>query len=54
MGEGDSEPGFIALLFEEIPPNEMLTRARAFHEQMDELRTTRHFSAREVPRNLIE
>ena len=54
MGEGDSEPGFIALVFEEIPPNEMFTRARAFHEQMDERRTTRHFSAREVPRNLIE
>ena len=54
MGEGDSEPGFIALVFEEIPPNEMLTRAKAFHEQMDERRTTRHFSTREVPRNLIE
>ena len=54
MGEGDSEPGFIALVFEEIPPNEMFTRARAFHEQMDERRTTRHFSTREVPRNLIE
>ena len=54
MGEGDSEPGFIALIFEEIPPNEMFTRARAFHDQMDERRTTRHFSTREVPRNLIE
>ena len=54
MGEGDSEPGFIALVFEEIHPNEMLTRAKAFHEQMDERRTTRHFSTREVPRNLIE
>ena len=54
MGEGDSEPGFIALVFEEIPPNEMFTRARAFHEQMDERRTTRHFSSREVPRTLIE
>ena len=54
MGEGDSEPGFIALVFEEILPNEMLTRAKAFHEQMDERRTTRHFSTREVPRNLIE
>ena len=54
MGEGDSEPGFIALVFEEIPPNEMFARARAFHEQMDERRTTRHFSTREVPRNLIE
>ena len=54
MGEGDSEPGFIALVFEEIPSNEMFTRARAFHEQMDKRRTTRHFSASEVPRNLIE
>ena len=54
MGEGDSEPGFIALVFEEILPNEMLTRAKAFHQQMDERRTTRHFSTREVPRNLIE
>jgi nitroreductase len=32
----------------------MLSRAKAFHDQMDERRTTRHFSTRDVPRNLIE
>ena len=54
MGEGDSELGFISLIFEETPSNEMLARASAFYEQMDKRRTTRHFSTREVPRNLIE
>ena len=54
MGEGDEEPGFIQLEFEELPADEMLTRARDFYEQMDERRTTRHFSNREVPRELIE
>lgn len=54
MGEGDSELGFISLIFEEIPSSEMLAHAKAFHEQMDKRRTTRHFSTREVPRNLIE
>ena len=54
MGEGDEEPGFIALVFEEISPAKMLSSAKAFHEQMDERRTTRHFSTRAVPRELIE
>ena len=54
MGEGDEEPGFIQLEFEELPADEMLSRARDFYEQMDERRTTRHFSNREVPRELIE
>ena len=54
MGGGDDEHGFISLVFEEIPSNEMLTRARTFHEQMNRRRTTRHFSTREVPRELIE
>ena len=54
MGGGDDEHGFISLVFEEIPSNEMLARARAFHEQMDRRRTTRHFSTREVPRELID
>lgn len=54
MGEGDEEPGFIALVFDEISPAEMLSSAKAFHEQMDERRTTRHFSTRAVPRELIE
>ena len=54
MGEGDDEPGFIRLEFAELPPEEMLSRAQDFHQQMDERRTTRHFSTREVPRELIE
>ncbi len=54
MGEGDEEPGFIDLVFDELPADEMLSRARDFYEQMDTRRTTRHFSNREVPRELIE
>ena len=54
MGEGDTEPGFIALAFEEIPPADMLSRAKAFHEHMGERRTTRHFATRVVSRELIE
>ena len=54
MGEGDDEPGFIRLEFAELPPEEMLSRAQDFHEQMGGRRTTRHFSTREVPRELIE
>ncbi len=54
MGEGDEEPGFILLEFQELPADEMLSRAHAFHEQMDQRRTTRHFSDRAVPRELIE
>ncbi|MEC8998643.1 MAG: nitroreductase family protein [Candidatus Thermoplasmatota archaeon] len=54
MGEGDIEPGFVPLVFHEIPPGEMNERASAFHELLDGRRTTRHFSTREVPRDLIE
>ena len=54
MGEGDDEPGFIRLEFAELPPEEMLSRAQDFHQQMGGRRTTRHFSTREVPRELIE
>ena len=54
MGEGDDEPGFIRLEFAELPSEEMLSRAQDFHQQMGARRTTRHFSTREVPRELIE
>tara|TARA_Y100000588_G_C13999276_1_gene814923 strand:+ start:259 stop:936 length:678 start_codon:yes stop_codon:yes gene_type:complete len=54
MGDGDEEPGFVPLEFSEIHEEEMLSRARSFYEQMDGRRTTRHFSDREVPRELIE
>ena len=54
MGEGDDESGFIHLEFAELPAEEMLSRANSFYEQMDTRRTTRHFSNRDVPRELIE
>ena len=46
--------GFIDLIFDELPVNEMSRRARDFYEQMDMRRTTRHFSSRDVSRELIE
>jgi len=54
MGEGDNEPGFVSLVFHELLEDEMRERAVAFHDLLDARRTTRHFSAREVPRDLIE
>lgn len=38
----------------EYPPEEMLARAREFADDMHRRRTVRHFSARPVPRALIE
>ena len=46
--------GFIDLIFDELPVDEMSRRARDFYEQMDMRRTTRHFSSRAVSRELIE
>jgi nitroreductase len=54
MGGGEKEPGFIDLDFVEDDSETMLSKARSFYEQMDSRRTTRHFSNREVPRELIE
>lgn len=50
----DDEPGFVSLVFHELPEAQMLTRAEAFHARMEQRRTTRHFSGREVPRELIQ
>ena len=49
-----SDPRFIPLAFTRLAEPEMLVRARAFHEAMQRRRTTRHFSAEPVPRELIE
>jgi nitroreductase len=54
MGEGDIEPGFVPLVFHELPEDEMRERAQGFHELMGARRTTRHFSKRDVSRDLIE
>ena len=48
------EDGFIPLEWAELPDNEMKMRALELFENMDKRRTTRHFSSRNVPRELIE
>ena len=54
MGNSEEEHGFIPLDFEEFPEDEMIERARSFFNQMSRRRTTRHFSDREVPKEMIE
>ncbi len=54
MASDERKPGFIDLDFVEIDKEAMLSNARSFYEQMDSRRTTRNFSDREVPRELIE
>ena len=54
MGEGDEEPGFIDLVFEELSQDEMLSNANKFYKKMGNRRTTRHFSTKNVPRELIQ
>ncbi|MAH98444.1 MAG: nitroreductase family protein, partial [Euryarchaeota archaeon] len=54
MGNSEEDDGFILLDFEVIPENEMIERARSFFNRMSRRRTTRHFSDREVPREMIE
>ena len=49
-----SENGFIPLEWFELPVSEMEARAIELFENMDKRRTTRHFSSRNVPRELIE
>ena len=51
----DSEYKHIPLTgYQEYPPEEMLQRARAFHEEMKHRRTVRDFSDRPVDRKVIE
>lgn len=45
---------FVPLAFTRLPLDETLQRARAFHEEMNRRRTTRHFSTEPVPREAIE
>ena len=45
---------FVPLEWNELPGDEMKLRATALYEQMNLRRTTRHFSERTVPRELIE
>jgi nitroreductase len=45
---------FVPLRFTRRPLEESRRRARAFHDEMQQRRTTRHFSPEPVPRDLIE
>ena len=49
-----SADGFIPLEWLELPESEMIARALELFENMDKRRTTRHFSSRNVARELIE
>ena len=49
-----SGDGFIPLEWLELPESEMSARALELFKSMDKRRTTRHFSNRNVPRELIE
>ena len=54
MAKANDQSGFIDLVFEELAPEEMNSRAASFYKEMNKRRTTRHFSTRNVPRSLIE
>ena len=54
MSDADEEPGFITLEFLELDSKTMSERAEDFYNLMRKRRTTRHFSTRDVPRDLIE
>ena len=54
MGDGDVESGFIPLEYTEVEEAEMLRIAKSYYDQMNSRRTTRHFSNKKVPRELIE
>jgi nitroreductase len=54
MNEADGAAGFIPYRPERLPEDEMLRRARAFHDEMDRRRSVRFFSPDPVPRELIE
>lgn len=45
---------FVPLEFSRIPAVDTLERARAFYEEMNQRRTTRHFATDAVPREAIE
>lgn len=47
-------PAFVPLAHERVPLEESARRGRAFYEEMNRRRTTRHFATDPVPRELIE
>jgi nitroreductase len=49
-----SDHPFVPHRPERLPEDEMLRRARAFHDELDRRRSVRHFSGDPVPRELVE
>jgi nitroreductase len=47
-------PPFVPLRHQRLPLDVSLERAKAFYEELNTRRTTRHFSSEPVPRELIE
>ncbi len=47
-------PKFVPLEFREFPPEEMLARAGAFHDEIRRRRTVRAYADRPVPREVVE
>ena len=55
MSERESgQEGFIEMNFQEVSAAEMLERANEYFNRMNDRRTTRHFSSKEVSQDLIE
>lgn len=55
MSETESgQEGFIEMNFQEVSAAEMLERANEYFNRMNDRRTTRHFSNKEVSQDLIE
>ena len=55
MSETESgQEGFIEMNFQEVSAAEMLERANEYFNRMNDRRTTRHFSSKEVSQDLIE
>ena len=54
MTDAAEESGFIDLEFDELSKEDMNTQALNFFNLMNKRRTTRHFSNKNVPRELIE
>ena len=52
--KGMKDQAFIPLAWDEISPVEMKLRSKQLLESMRMRRTTRHFSTRDVPKELIE
>jgi len=54
MEEQEEKGKFTDLIFEKLPEETMISRAEDYYTKMENRRTTRHFSDKQIPRQLIE